>query len=180
MTTGHVFIAVSLDGYIARENHDIGWLTELDTGDEDHGYEAFDASIDGLVMGSGSYRKVLTFEEWPYRKPVVVMSHSLEPGDIPENLRTMVSVTTSSPMELMRSLDQKGWSRVYVDGGHVIQSFLRSGLIEDLVITTIPVLIGSGLRLFGELEKDLRLDLVESKAFASGLVQTRYRVRKPA
>ena len=176
MTTCHVFIATSLDGFVARTDYGLDWLNRFNTSDEDHGYEEFVAGVNGLVMGRGSYETVLSFDDWPYRKPVVVMSKSLAEVDIPAELEGKVRLTRLEPSELMRELDDEGWRRAYVDGGRLVQSFLREGLIADLTITTVPVLIGSGIRLFGELTEDVRLELVRSQAFGSGLVQSHYRV----
>lgn len=177
MTTGHVFIAASLDGYIARRDHQLDWLLKYDTKGEDHGYDRFIDSVDGLVMGRRSYEQVLNFPEWPYPKPVVVMSKTLVPGDVPERVKDKIRLTTLEPADLMRSLGEEGWSRAYVDGGSVIQSFVRCGLIEDFVLTTIPILIGNGVRLFGEVDRDIDLELTDTKSFRSGFVQTHYRVK---
>ncbi|KUF10307.1 dihydrofolate reductase family protein [Pseudoponticoccus marisrubri] len=180
MITGHVFIATSLDGYIARKDHDLDWLMKQPVAEDDHGYDAFYARMDGIVMGSASFRKVLSFPEWPYDKPVVVLSQTLTPEDIPEALEDSVRLTRTSPSRLMAALAEEGWQRVYVDGGQVIQSFLRAGLIAEMTVTRVPILLGSGRPLFGPLEQDLDLDLVETRAFRSGLVSCTYRVTQPA
>lgn len=180
MITGHVFIAASLDGFIARRDGGIDWLMEHAAEGEDYGYDAFMAAVDGLVMGRGSFEKVLTFDEWPYRKPVVVMSRTMKDADVPERLRGKVRISNSSPQALMDELEREGWRRVYVDGGKVIQSFLAEGLIEDMVLTRIPVLIGDGLPLFGPTERDIALQHLETKAFPSGLVSSRYRLATDA
>ena len=176
MPTGHVFIATSLDGFVARLDHQIDWLMKQNTDGEDVGYEEFQGGIDGIVMGQGSFENVLTFGEWPYQKPVIVMSKSLGKGDIPSHLVSKVRITSLDPPDLMASLGSEGWSRVYVDGGKVVQSFIRVGMIEDMCVTAIPILIGTGLRLFGDIEEDIDLELLGSKSFASGLVQSTYRV----
>jgi dihydrofolate reductase len=177
MITGHVFIATSLDGYIARDDGDIGWLHSIPTEGEDHGYQDFMTGVDGLIMGRETFRKVLEFEAWPYSKPVVVMSQSLRQEDVPSWLSEAVHVSARPPDTLMQSLDVKGWKRAYVDGGRVIQSFMKAGLIEDLIITRIPLLLGRGRPLFGQLSRDVRLDHIKTTAFPSGLVQSTYRVR---
>jgi dihydrofolate reductase len=174
--TGHVFIATSLDGYIARPDGDIGWLLARDDPQEDHGYDAFIADKDAIVMGRGSYEKVATFEAWPYDRPVLVLSRRLVGTPVPDRLHGKVRFADLSPRDAMRALEQGGARRVYVDGGQVVQAFLRAGLIEDMVITTVPVLIGAGRRLFGELPADRDLALVASRSFPSGLVQSTYRV----
>lgn len=176
MTTGHVFIATSLDGNVARLDHRIDWLTRQPATDEDLGYERFLATVDGIVMGRGSFENVLTFGAWPYTLPVVVASRSLAPADLPGELRGKVEVSALAPEALLAELDARGWRRAYVDGGLLVQDFLRRGLIEDLVITVVPTLIGEGRRLFGALDHDVDLELVSSQAFANGMVQSTYRV----
>lgn len=175
-TTAHVFIAVSLDGYIARNDGDIDWLLQRDDPAEDHGYAAFIADKDAIVMGRGSYEKASTLDPWPYDRPVVVLSRQLVDAPVPEALKGKVRFSSRSPKEVMQELAQQGVHRVYVDGGQVVQSFLRDGLIADMVITTIPVLIGSGRPLFGALSHDIDLQLVSSCSFPSGLVQSTYRL----
>jgi dihydrofolate reductase len=176
MSSGHVFIATSLDGYIARPDGDIGWLLQRDDPDEDHGYTAFIADKDAIVMGRGSYEKVLGFEPWPYDRPVLVLSKQLAGTPVPEKLQGKLRFSDLSPREAMRELEEQGVRRVYVDGGQVVQSFLREGLISDMVVTTVPVLIGAGRPLFGELPADIDLELLASRGFPSGLVQSTYRV----
>ena len=176
MTTGHVFIAASLDGFIARSDDQLDWLEKQNTAGEDHGYKAFIASVDGLIMGRGSFLKVLTFPEWPYEKPVIVMSRSLNADDIPEELSGRVRITPLSPPELMQSLNDAGWQRAYVDGGKIITSFLAAGLISDIILTHIPILIGEGIRLFSAVPHDIDLQHIETRPFPSGLVRSRYNV----
>lgn len=178
MTSGHVYIATSLDGFIARRDHRIDWLMKQGIEGEDHGYEAFMDSVDGLVMGRGSFLNVLSFGDWPYRKPVVVMSRSLGESDIPEALRDKVRLSTQTPHELMASLQKAGWQRAYIDGGQLVQSFIRKGLIDDIILTTIPILIGDGIRLFGAVEQDIDLHLLSSTSFPSGLVQSHYKLHE--
>jgi dihydrofolate reductase len=177
MTTGHVFIATSLDGYISRLDGDTSWLSGASTDGEDHGYERFIASVDAIVMGSGTFEKVLTFDEWPYRKHVIVMSQSLRSDTIPAALSRKVHITSDAPKATLEKMSKQGWRRAYIDGGQVIQSFLRAGLIDDIIVTRVPLLLGNGRPLFGPLHRDVKLDHVETTAFPSGLVQSRYRVR---
>jgi dihydrofolate reductase len=176
MITGHVFIATSLDGYIARPDGDIGWLLQRDDPAEDHGYTVFIADKDMIVMGRGSYEKVLGFEAWPYDRPVLVLSKRLAGAPVPERLRGKVRFADLAPAEAMRELERQGVRRAYLDGGRLVQSFLRERLIDDMVITTVPVLIGAGRPLFGELPGDRDLALVSSRSFPSGLVQSTYRL----
>ncbi|MBY5116178.1 dihydrofolate reductase family protein [Enterobacter cloacae] len=178
MITTHVFIAVSLDGYIARQDGDIGWLLQRDDPTEDHGYDAFIADKDWIVMGRGSYEKVLTFDQWPYNRPVLVLSSQLADTEVPEALKGKVQFSRCIPKEALAELAAQNAHRVYIDGGQVIQSFLREGLVADMVITTVPVLIGSGKPLFGSLPRDIDLMLLSTRSFPSGLVQSHYRLTR--
>jgi dihydrofolate reductase len=180
MTTGHVFMAISLDGFVARKDDQIDWLTKQKTDPEEYGYAEFEASVDGIVMGSGSFKNVLTFGGWHYKKPVVVMSKTMSQADVPVELAGKVRVSALEPSELMQSLDEDGWSRAYVDGGKIVQSFINHGLIDDLNLTIVPVLIGDGKRLFGPIDADIDLELIGTKSFESGLIQSRYRVARGA
>ena len=175
MTTGHVFVATSLDGFIARKDHALDWLPQEKIDGEDSGYETFISSIDGLIMGRGTFEKVLNFGDWPYPKPVIVLSKTLDA--IPEELEGKVRISQLSPTEIMKTLAEEGWTRAYVDGGQIVQSFLKEGLIDDIVVTFIPILIGEGIRLFGKTDGDVNLKLVASQAYSSsGMVQNHYKV----
>lgn len=178
MITAHVFIATSLDGFIARNNGDIEWLLKRDDPNEDHGYNEFIKTIDGIIMGRGTFEKALTFDKWYYTVPVIVLSKSLKAGDVPKNLKDKVQISAHSPREAMSLAQKKGWKRVYVDGGQTIQSFLREKLIADMVITSVPVLIGEGKRLFGTIDEDISLIHAKTRAFPSGLVQSQFKVNR--
>lgn len=178
MPTGHVFIGASLDGFIARRNGDIQWLTGFSSLGEDHGFDAHMARVDGIIMGRGTFEAVKNIEPWFYEKPVLVLSRTLAGSDVPHALRSGVEFVNGSPIEAMMIAEERGWRGVYIDGGAVIQSFLRAGLIEDMVISRVPVLIGEGLPLFGALDDDVVLEHIETKSFPSGLVQSRYRVKR--
>lgn len=174
-----VFIAVSLDGFIARRDGAIDWLdlaNQRTTEVEDYGYERFFSSIDALVLGRNAFDKVRTFDPWPYKDTrTIVLSRSMRA--LPEHTPSTVSVTDEAPRALLERLEREGIRHVYVDGGVTIQRFLAEGVIDELTITTIPTLIGEGLPLFGALGRDVVLDLRESRAFASGFVQSVYRPR---
>jgi dihydrofolate reductase len=171
-----VFIATSLDGFIARPNGDIDWLGEPSEGGEDYGYKKFMDTVNVLVMGRNTFEKVLTFGgSWPYgTKPVVVLSSRAL--DIPKRIPTSVEAMSCSPAELVERLSARGAKHLYIDGGRTIQRFLDSGLIQRLIITRIPVLIGSGIPLFGPLERDIKLQHIETRAFPGGLEQSEYEV----
>lgn len=171
-----VYIATSLDGFIARANGDIDWLdTAAQAEGEDYGYKAFMDTVDVLVMGRKTYEKVLSFDGWPYgTKPVVVLSHrSLR---IAEGVPKCVETMSCSPAELIDRLSERGAKHLYIDGGKTIQGFLDAGLIQRLIITRIPVLIGSGIPLFGPLQRDITLRHVETRTFSDGIAQSEYEV----
>lgn len=176
MTTAHVFIATSLDGFIARPDGDIDWLLQRDDPNEDHGYADFIADKDLIVMGRATYEKVLALGPWAYDRPVLVLSKQLADAAVPAPLQGKVRFSASTPRELMEALAGQNVRRIYVDGGQLVQSFLRDGLVADMVITTVPVLLGSGRRLFGALFGDIDWTLVASRNFPSGLVQSSYRL----
>jgi len=174
-----VFIATSLDGFIARANGGLDWLPGgegEDAGEGDHGYQQFMDSVDYLVMGRGTYEVVLGFGgEWPYgEKPVVVLSS--RPVEIPERVADTVEWMSGPPGDVARRLAEGGAKHLYIDGGQTIQGFLAAGLIQQLIITRVPVLIGDGIPLFGPLPHDIKLRHIETRAFANGLVQSRYEV----
>ncbi|MBE0642798.1 MAG: dihydrofolate reductase [Bacteroidetes bacterium] len=168
-----VFIATSLDGFIAREDGAIDWLPAPMESGEDYGYGAFFESVDAIVMGRNTFELVLTFGAWPYgEKPVVVLSSRdlVFPPQVPPS----VSQLGGSPESVVRRLSDRGYAYLYIDGGTTIQGFLREGLVDEIIITRIPVLIGSGIPLFGPLEADIPLRHVETRSFESGIVQSRY------
>lgn len=165
-----VFIGTSLDGFIARANGELDFLPP--GGGEPHGYEEFMATVDALVIGRKTFETVLAFEEWPYGgKRVFVLSSrplaSPPPGAIVEHL-------SGPPSDIVSQLAARGIGHVYVDGGVTIQRFLNAGLIQRLIITRVPVLIGSGIPLFGPLERDIALTHVTTRHYSSGLVQSEY------
>ena len=172
-----VYIATSLDGYIARENGELDWLPGSDgesVGD-DYGYHEFVDSIDVLIMGRNTYETVMTFGQWPYgEKRVIIMSSKAI--QIPEHLSRTVESSSSSPKKLVEELSKSGVDHLYVDGGKTIQSFLKEGLIQQIIITTVPVLIGKGILLFGQFDRDIKLRHIETNAFENGYVQSRYEV----
>lgn len=151
---------------------------ERDDAAEDHGYADFIIDKDVIVMGRGSYEKIVSFDIWPYDLPVVVLSKQLTGTPMPDSLQGKVRFSNLSPLQTMEELARQNVRKVYVDGGQLVQSFLRNGLIEDMVITTVPVLIGAGKSLFGTLPQDLNLALVSSRSFPSGLVQSTYRISR--
>jgi dihydrofolate reductase len=165
-----VFIATSLDGFIARANGDLDWLPP--GGGEPHGYDEFMATVDALVIGRNTFETVLTFATWPYgQKPVFVLSRR---ALAPAPLGAVVERMSGDPADIMSQLSTRGIRHVYVDGGVTIRRFLQAGLIQRLIITRIPVLLGAGIPLFGTLQRDIVLRHVGTRQYASGLVQSEY------
>jgi len=166
--TFSVFIAASLDGFIARPDDKLDWLDRFDG--EEHGYEAFSSAIDTHLVGRGTYEVVLGFPEWPYgKKPVVVWSHR---GGTPRHGEIFAS---GSPAEVAARLERGGARRVYIDGGATVSAFLAADLVDDLTVSIIPVVLGDGIRLFRPPLPERWLTLEGSQAYPSGLVQLRYR-----
>ncbi len=177
-----VFIATTLDGFIARPDGSLDWLpTEPapEDGETDYGYGELMTEVDVLLMGRKTLETVLAFEgPWPYTLPVVVLSTALTEDALPEGLRDRVSVLSGEPAEVLEELGRRGFKSVYVDGGSTIQGFLRTGLIDRLVLTRVPVLIGQGIPLFGPMEGDVHLEHEGGENWPSGMSQSRYRVRR--
>jgi dihydrofolate reductase len=166
-----VFIATSLDGFIARPDGSLDWLPGDDV--EPHGYEEFIATIDALVIGRKTFDTVAGFPSWPYgTTPVIVLSSTLTDVSVPEG--AVCEVMTGTPDEVVSRLAARGMNHLYIDGGITIQGFLEAGLIQRLTITRIPVLLGSGIPLFGALSHDIRCQHVATRFFPSGLVQSEY------
>jgi dihydrofolate reductase len=165
-----VFIATSLDGFIAREDGGLDWLPGDNV--EAHGYEEFMATVDALVMGRKTFETELSFGAWPFTKPVIVLSTTLSASALPEG--AACEVMAGTPQDVVTRLGKRGMSHLYIDGGVTIQKFLEAGLIQRLIITRIPVLLGKGIPLFGDLSRDVRLKHVATRTYPSGLVQSEY------
>jgi dihydrofolate reductase len=167
-----VFVGTSLDGFMARADGALDFLPH--GGGEPHGYDEFMATVDALVIGRNTFDAVLAFDPWPYgRKPVFVLSTRALPPAPPG---AVVERMSGTPAEIVSLLDARGIRHIYVDGGITIQRFLRAGLIQRLVVTRVPVLIGTGIPLFGPLPRDIALTHVRTQQYASGLVQSEYAV----
>jgi dihydrofolate reductase len=166
-----IFCGASVDGFIARLNDDLDFLDE--GGGEPHGYTEFFATVDVLVMGRRTFEKVLTFGSWPFHdKRVVVLSSS--PIDLSAAGGAPVEQMSGTPEEIVSRLEASGAQHAYIDGGITVQRFLRAGMIQRLIVTRVPVLIGEGIPLFGALPHDVKLRHVATRQYASGLVQSEY------
>lgn len=173
-----VFIATSLDGFIARKDGSIDWLNSVSATvpkEEDGGFRVFMESVDVLVMGRNTFEQVLTFGEWPYgEKRVIVMSS--KKIEIPDHLSKTVSSSSESPVQVVGRLSAQGAKHLYIDGGLTIQRFLQVGLIHEITITLTPIVLGEGKPLFGHMGKDIVLSHINTRSF-SGFVQVKYAVK---
>jgi dihydrofolate reductase len=168
-----VFCGVSVDGFLARTNHALDFLDA--GGDEPHGFEEFFDSVDVLVIGRKTFEVVLSFDKWPYgNKPVVVLSS--RPLDFSAIRSGVAEQMKGKPAAIAARLKARGFKHAYIDGGITIQRFLSAGLIDRLVITRVPVLIGEGIPLFGSLPRDLILNHVGTRTYGGGLVQSEYKL----
>src|ERR1700722_18605619 len=168
-----VFIGMSVDGFIARPNGDLDFLPP--GGGEPHGYDEFMASVDALVIGRKTFETVLAFAEWPYGKKRVVVLSS-RPLDFSAVRGGNVEQMSGTPEEIVSKLSASGSQHAYIDGGITIQRFLRAGLIQRLIITRVPVLIGEGIPLFGSLPHDVHLRHISTKHYSSGMVSSEYEI----
>lgn len=172
-----VFCGVSVDGFLARPDHGLDFLDA--GGQEPHGFEEFYASVDVVVIGRKTFEVVQGFGGWFYgQKPVVVLSS--RPIDLSVVNNGVVEQMEGEPAEITEQLRARGFKHSYIDGGLTIQRFLASGSINHLIITRVPVLIGSGIPLFGPVPHDIRLRHVETRSYKGGLVQSEYEIEANA
>ena len=168
-----VFVGVSVDGFLARKDGKLDFLPE--GGGEPHGYDEFIKTVDAIVIGRNTFEVVLGFGGWFYgKKRVVVLSG--KPVDLSVVQGGVVEQMRGEPAEIVAKLEATGAKHLYVDGGITVQRFLRAGLVNRLVVTRVPVLIGDGIPLFGSLPHDVRLEHVATESYRSGLVKSEYKV----
>lgn len=167
-----VFVGTSVDGYMARRDGRFDFLPP--GGGEEHGYEAFIASVDAIVMGRGTFDVVIAFGDWPFRQPVFVLTTHPYTATLPPGAR--IEFMSGEPTDIVASLSARGYRHLYIDGGLTIQRFLGAGLITKMTITRAPVIIGEGIPLFGLTHRDVRLQHLETRSYPSGLVTTEYAV----
>lgn len=173
-----VFIATSLDGFIADKNGGIDWLYSVPNPDnDDMGYVEFNNGIDALVMGRTTFETVLGFDvDWPYDKPVFVLSNKLK--EIPESHKGKAFLVKGTLTEILDQIHEKGFNRLYIDGGTTISNFLKADLIDEMVLTTIPILLGGGSTLFSELPNQLNFELIGTKTHLNQVTQNHYKRKK--
>jgi dihydrofolate reductase len=176
-----VYIGTSLDGFIAREDGDIGWLDDANkkvTPGEDFGFNSFLESVDLIIMGRKTFEQVIPFDQWPYKdtKMIVLTSKNIE---IPEKLKKTVTTSNiSSPEQLIKELSDQPINHIYVDGGIAIQDFLLAGLVDEITVTIVPILIGKGKSFSGLMSKDLYLQHLKTTVYDFGFVQNKYKINK--
>ncbi len=170
-----VYIATSLDGYIADRDGGLDWLHSIPNPDHsDFGWAEFMAGVDALVMGRTTFETVCGFDcDWPYNKPVFVLSNTLT--EIPENYQDKAELVSGALPEIINTLNKRGFENLYIDGGKTVQSFLTEDLIDDLIITQIPVLLGGGSRLFSDLPAHQAYELVNSEVLLGAMIKNHYR-----
>jgi len=170
-----VFVATSLDGCISDKDGGIDWLNSIPNPDNnDLGYNKFIENIDAIVMGRETFETVCSFDiDWPYKIPVFVLSNSLT--TIPVEFNYKAELVQGSLDNILDKINGRGYKRLYIDGGKTIQTFLKQDLIDELIVTTIPVILGGGTRLFSELPANLEFKLVESTLYLGQLVQNHYK-----
>jgi dihydrofolate reductase len=173
-----VFVGKSLDGYIADKNGGLDWLQSIPNPDNnDMGYEKFIEQVDAIVMGRTTFEMICSFDcDWPYNRPVFVLSKTI--NSIPEGYKDKAELVKGSITEILETVNKKGFNRLYIDGGATIQSFLKEDLIDEIIITTIPRLLGGGTLLFSELPKELEFEHVGSEVFLNEIVQNHYRRKR--
>lgn len=173
-----VYIAASLDGYIAAKDGNIDWLMDVPNPDDsDFGFSEFMHGIDAVVMGRNTFEAVLGFGQWIYSKPVYVLSNSLQ--NIPEQYKDKAHLINGTPREILEDLNSRGLNNLYIDGGKTIHEFLRLDLIDELIITRIPVLLGAGIPLFADLPEMQKYEHVKTEVLNNTMVKSYYsRIRR--
>jgi len=173
-----VFIATSLDGYIADKNGGIAWLDTIpELNSIDSGYESFMSGIDALVMGRSTYDTICEFDiPWPYNIPVFVMSRKL--NELNGKFKDDVHLIKGSLSEILKQIHKLGYHKLYIDGGKVIQSFLAKDLIDEMIITIIPVLLGDGIPLFSKQSRPLEFECIKTKHYLNAIVQNHFKRKR--
>jgi len=161
-----------MDGFIAREDGDIKWLVRFENEEVHESYQGFIRTIDAVAIGRGTFEKVLTYPSWPYEHRVFVLSTSIK--QLPKSVEGKADLLSMRPRAVLSHLSEKGISRVYVDGGKVIQDFLREDCIDEMIITKVPVVLGNGIPLFGSLDATIPFRHVRTTVFSNGLVKSHY------
>lgn len=173
LMANYVYIAISLDGFIATPDGGLDWLMEIPNPEQsDYGFAEFMSKIDALVMGRNTFEKILTFDEWVYDKPVFVLSNSL--SDVPDSVKGKAEIITGDVNSVVEQLNNRGYKELYIDGGKTIQSFLEADLIDHLIVTRVSLLLGDGIPLFEKLTKPMKFKHEKTEVLTEDLVQGHY------
>lgn len=166
-----IYIASSIDGYIARKDGNLDWLHYGHTGDEDYGFKKFTSTIDAVVMGRNTYEVVAGFEEWAYKdKRVIVLSNTLP------KVRKEAELFSGQLTELLAKLHAETIKHIWIDGGITVSRFLEAGLVDDITVSIIAMVLGSGIPLFSTMKREHKCRLISTQSYPSGLVQLKYEV----
>lgn len=173
-----VYIATSIDGYIADKDGGLDWLQSIPNPDNlDFGWADLMDHIDAIVMGRNTFEKICSFDcDWPYLKPVFILSNSL--ASLPEEYKGKAELISGPLSEVLETIQGKGFSELYIDGGMTIQSFLKEDRIDEMIITIIPILLGGGTPLFGELPESMTFEHTKTKVLLNAMVQNHYRRKR--
>lgn len=174
-----VFIACSLDGYIARSNGSLDWLTGIpNEKNSDYGFSQFLDRIDAIVMGRNTFEAVEGFDEWPYKKKVYVLSNTLK--SLSGKYTDKAEIVSGEIKGIIKELSLRGVKDLYVDGGKTIQAFLKDDLIDEMIITTVSRILGNGIPLFGSTGRELEFDCIKTEKLNSEMVMNTYKRRNRA
>lgn len=173
--TNIVYIATSLDGYIAPEDGSLDWLETVPNPEgDDLGFNEFIQRVDAVVMGRLTFEVVEGFGiGWHYPVPGVILSSTMK--SLPTEFEEKVALTSGTPQDVMAFAKAKGYHNLYIDGGTTIQHFLRADLVDEMIITEVPILLGGGDRLFGSLAEPLKFELVETTTLLGQMVKRHYK-----
>ncbi|QPN89290.1 dihydrofolate reductase family protein [Proteus vulgaris] len=170
-----VYIATSLDGYIADKQGNIDWLTDIENPENsDFGFADFLNEIDAIVMGRTTFETIMSFDiDWPYTQPVFVLSHTLKrlSTSLPDN----VEIMSGNVSEIIQRLNQNNYKRVYIDGGKTVQGFIDEGFVDELIITKIPILLGCGVPLFIPNNNKIEFVHYKTEIYRDSLVKSHYK-----
>ena len=168
------YVASSLDGYIAKEDGDVSWLEELNISMEDAGYNEFYSTVEALVMGRKTYEMIVSFGQWPYGdKPVWVCSRNEIAPIKGCNLQA-----GSTPKEAYKAANEMNINHLWlVGGGSLASSFLEGNLLTNISLSLMPILLGSGIKLFGGLPSPIKINKESEQSHESGMVQLEYSIK---
>lgn len=172
--SNYVYIAASLDGYIAKKNGSLDWLMEIPNDEgSDFGFSEFIKNIDAIIMGRNTYDKVLSFNEWSVDKPVFILSSTLKSLD--DKLKDKAEIISGSPESVIDEMNARKYKNLYIDGGKTIQGFIEKGLIDVMIITRVPIILGGGYPLFGKLENEQKYEHIKTEVLNNTLVKSYYK-----